>query len=466
MLYAASVAAYGRGAFGAARTRLEDAFELALADHDRALVEIALARLDMTEAHYDRVFERLDAAQARLGPEDAQLRSDALGVRSRVSWLAGRWDEALASATEAVNALDGLPESPQYARALARLSQIQMLRQQSQAIETAEKAIAVAERVGDRFADVNARINIFTQRSTEGGAPDPDELLSIIDAAVEAGEYEEGYRRDRELHLVGRRASSRSSERLKSVSRARERLADVPPPRSIGPYLDVSIVWALLVPTGRWDEADVEMARLRDSEQGTAMLLVFLGAEGGLAMRRGNPDAAPILEMLRPLALDSGEPQRIVPMASVVAPWLASTGEMEELRSLGNDVLDALDGDWPSSLDSVPIVRALAAAGEIDLLRRTTESIRRSQGIAAKSRTALTVGDGLLALADGRIDEAVHLLARAVERERSVGRTYDAAVLELDLARALESAGDEAAARDVRSRANAFLEPLGVVNAF
>ena len=465
LLYAASVSAYGRGAFGSARSRLEDALELALDDPDRALVEIALARLDMTEARYDSVFERLDAAEARLGPEDAKLRSDALGLRSRVCWLAGRWDEALESATAAVCALDGLPESPQFARALARLSQIEMLRQQPQAIETAEKAIAVARRVDDSFADVNARINIFTQRSTEGTPPDPDEVVAIIDAAVEAGEYEEGYRAV--VNFIWSVTGFLSIERTEEVvAQARARLADVPAPRSIGPYLEVSIVWALFVPTGRWTEAAEAVERLRDSEHGATMLLVQLGVEGGLAMRRGDPGAAQIFDVLRPLALDSGEPQRIIPMAAVVAPWLASTGDREALRSLMEDVLDALDGDWPSSLDSVPIVRALAVAGETELLRRTTESLRGSSGLAAKSRTALLAGDGLLALEEGRAEEAAELLARAAGRERSLGRTYDAAVLELDLARALEKAGDEAAANEVRSRADAFLEPLGCVNPF
>jgi len=71
-----------------------------------------------------------------------------------------------------------------------------------------------------------------------------------------------------------------------------------------------------------------------------------------------------------------------------------------------------------------------------------------------------------VALEDGRAEEAVELLARAAERERSLGRTYDATVLELDLARALEAAGNESGADEARSRAEAFLQPLDVVNAF
>ena len=188
LLLAASEAAFGRGAFEAARMQLDRALELAVDDSQRAAGELALARLDATEALNDSALERLDVVESLLGPGDAELRSDALGWRSRVCWLTGRWDEALASANGAVAALAGLPESPpQLARALARQSQIEMLKQRPEAVELAREAIAVARRVGDSFAEVNARINIFTQEATHGIAPDPDDIASIVEAATEAG---------------------------------------------------------------------------------------------------------------------------------------------------------------------------------------------------------------------------------------------------------------------------------------
>ena len=89
--------------------------------------------------------------------------------------------------------------------------------------------MAVARRVGDPFAEVNARINIFTQRSTAGVAPDPDEVLAIIDAAVEAGEYEEGYRAI--VNLIWSTTGYLHVERIEEVvAEARARLADVPAP--------------------------------------------------------------------------------------------------------------------------------------------------------------------------------------------------------------------------------------------
>ena len=462
---AASEAAYGRGAFGAARGQLDGALELAQSDQDRAVVEIGLARIDMPAALFDSVLERLDRAAALLGPNDARLMSDVLSIRSRACWLTGRWDEALASATEAVEALTGFPESPQLARALARLSQLQMLRQQSRSIETAERAVEIARRVGDPFAEVNASINIFTQRVNEGVTPDPEELASIVDSAVEAGEYEEAYRAIVNfVWSVGGFLPLAETERWIAI--LRERVHDVPAPLSIGPYLDVSIVMLLLVPAARWAEADAEIERLRQVHPGV-LRLVHLTLEAGLALRRGDLEkAGRICTELEPLAMASEEPQRIGPMAAVVAPLLAVRGDRETLRALITQILDTRDWAWPASFDSVPIVRALAAVGETELLGRTTESLRSSKALAAKSETALLAGDGLLALSAGRAADALDLLTEAAERERRLGRTYDAALLDLDRSRALQAAGDEPAAREARARADAVLEPLGCVNAF
>jgi class 3 adenylate cyclase/tetratricopeptide (TPR) repeat protein len=462
----ASSAAYGRGAFGAARGQLEDALELAQTDQDRAGVELGLARVDMVSAFFDSVLTRLDRAAAMLGPDDSRLMSDVLSLRSRACWLTGRWDEALACATEAVEALAGLPESPQLARALARLSQIQMLRQQSSSIETAERAAAVARRVGDPFAEVNASINLFTQRVNEGIPPDPAHVASLVDSAVEAGEYEEAYRAIVNfVWSVGGFLSLEETERWVGI--LSERVADVPAPRSIGPYLDVSVVMLVLLPAGRWAEADAEVERLRDAHPGITLRLVFLSIEAGLALRRGELDKAERISVeLEPLALGSGEPQRIGPMAAVVTPLHAVRGERDALRSLIGGILATPDWDWPSSLDTVPIVRALATAGETELLERMTESLRSTKALAGKSQTSLLAGEGLLALAAGRAQDAVDLLAEAADRDRRLGRMYDAAVLDLDLARALETAGDEAGAAEARARANAVLEPLGCVNPF
>jgi hypothetical protein len=153
-------------------------------------------------------------------------------------------------------------------------------------------------------------------------------------------------------------------------------------------------------------------------------------------------------------------------MAGVVLPWLARTGELEELRSLTDEVLAVADRRWPAVLDAVPVVRALSAAGELELLARTAESIRETPDLAANAQTTALAAEGLLALLQGRAGEAVEQLELAIERERRLGRTYPAACLELNLAEALEAAGRTDASKEVRARAESVLEPLGCVNPF
>jgi class 3 adenylate cyclase/tetratricopeptide (TPR) repeat protein len=464
LLLAASEAAFARAAFHSARLQLERARELAADDVQRAEAEIGLAQLDMTDGLLSRSLERLDGAEALLGSDDARLLAEALALRSRVCWLSGRWDEALVSSHRAVETLAGLPESPQLARALARRSQLEMLKQRPESVEHAREAAAVARRVGDAFAEVNARINIFTQEAADGVPPDPDELAAIIDEAARAGVYEEAFRAV--VNFTWSANGFMPLDRLDLVlTELRHRLGDVEAPLSIGPYLELSRAMVILVPAGRWVEAD-RVIEAQPPEIAASSHLVRLWVAGGLAFRRGDLETAePLLTELRPEALRSGEPQRIIPMASAVLPWLALT-DREELPVLAEEVLDAVDGAWPPVLDCVPIVRALAAAGEADLLARVTASIGQTPTVTALSRTAVIVGEALQALMAGQATKAVGRLEQAVERQRELRRGFEAACLELELARALEAAGRGDEAQEVRARADGVLEPLGCVNPF
>ena len=161
-LLTASEAAFSRADLEAARALVDRALEFA-DDDARPVARLALARLEYAEGRFESVLKELEVIEAQLEPHDAELRSEVLAWRSRACWLTGRWDESFSSANAAVTALDGLPESPQLARALARLSQIEMLKHQVEAIGHAQEAIAVARRVDDAFAEVNARINLITE---------------------------------------------------------------------------------------------------------------------------------------------------------------------------------------------------------------------------------------------------------------------------------------------------------------
>ena len=106
---------------------------------------------------------------------------------------AGRWEDALDSAVEAVDVLEGLPESPELARALARLSQIEMLRSLPSEDDGA-RAIEVARRTGEPAAEANARINLLTAHARTGDVAQPAEWSAVIDHALVAGAHDESVR--------------------------------------------------------------------------------------------------------------------------------------------------------------------------------------------------------------------------------------------------------------------------------
>ena len=71
--------------------------------------------------------------------------------------------------------------------------------------------------------------------------------------------------------------------------------------------------------------------------------------------------------------------------------------------------------------------------------------------------------DGI-ASGEGRTGDAVTSLTTAAERERALGYAFDAAAIELDLADALEPAGETERASALRTTNEAFLASIGCVN--
>ena len=466
LLLATGESAMHRGAFLAARTQLDHAAALAAGDDQRASALLALAELDVTEAQWDDALERLDIAEQLVEERNPRTRSAVLALRSRVCWMSGRWEEAFEASNGAVSALTGLPESGQLARALARRSQLEMLKNRPEAIEHSLEAIAVADRVGDIFATVNARINLFTARASEGEGPDADEVLGIVEAAASVGAHEEATRAI--VNFVWSAAGFVPVEQIESVAAA-GRKGRLPPPPSIADYLRLSIAGMLFVPAGRWAEAEAIVDAVDAAGLTATSKLLWWSIVGGLAFRRGDTAAADeALAELRPLALASGEPQRIVPMACVVLPWLLVSGDLDELRAVAEEVMAAVDGHWPASLSVDAVLRTLVAAGELELLAGTVDSLRRTAhgGRAGRLGISLLAAEGLGALAADRADEAVSHLSAATARADELGFAYDSACLKLELVRALERAGETAEAQVKRQEAASILTALGCVNPF
>ncbi len=466
MLLAAGESALRRGAFIAARAQLEYAAPLATDNGQRAAALLSLAELDATEARWDDAENRLRDAEKFAAAGDAQTRSAILAWRSRVSWMVGNWQESLEAANGAVDSLAGLPESEQLARALARRSQIEMLRGLPQAAEHSLETIEVANRVGDVAASVSGRINLFTARAQVGVGPDADDVLEIVESAASVGAHEDAYRAI--VNFVWSADGYLPVADIEAVAAA-GREGRLPPPPIIAAYLELSVTALLLVPAGRWPEADAILASINGPTLSATSSLLWRPTAGALAFRRGDMAGADeALTGLATVAIESGETQRIIPMACAVLPWLHVAGRRDELRAAAGEILAAVGENWPTVFSVDAVARTFAAAGELELLAALTQSLERAAGgsHAGRRGISLLAAQGLCALADGDAGEAARLLASAVAREDELGFAYDSACLRLDLARAYARFGEQERAAGTASEADVVLAAIGCINPF
>ncbi len=450
-----------RGAYSSAERLLGRALELAVSPDERSRALVTAAQVDIRSSHYERALERLAETEAIADQAgDAKLRADALGLRARASWLRGSWDEALRAAEGAAAALEGLQESPELARALARLSQIEMLRALPSAGPTSIRAIEVARRVDEPGAEANARINLFTTEAAYGVLPSFEDVSEIIDLGVRAGAHDEAVRAV--VNYLW------SAALLGPIGPAEEVVLRYAPELERGltaegyrEYLDLSLATLVYVPSGRWDEADAVL------EQGEATRatnrLVWLWLLTGLALRRGDLDVVDRhLPELRESTIASDEPQRILPMVAVAMPRAAAAGDVDDARRLVEIVLGLRTANFSISAAALPIARGLAALGEREGLSAVSGSFAPPEAAGAAAMASAATR-GLLARLDGEYDESAAILASVEEELRSLGRDYDAACVALDIATSLEAAGRAEEANAARARANALLEPLRCV---
>jgi class 3 adenylate cyclase len=463
----AGEAALARVAADSAERLLGRALELAPDARRRILALLGLGRANLLSAHLDQAYRRFAAAReeaAALG--EPHLLADALSWLSRASWVTGRWQDAVPEASSAVEVLAGLEETPQLARALARLSQLEMLSGLPRAEKRARDAIAVARRVGDVHAELNARSNLLVVLGNRGVPPDVAEMREIVSRAIESGDAFEAYRCLVNALWLGQAYLAREAldgvlEDLRGI------MGELPGVEGLDVYFDVSYAVMVDVPAARWDRVERLLDRdwARVGPSGVRMLSNEL--VGATAMRRGDlAAAAEPLATLRREALASGEPQRILPMTAAVMPYATLTDDVQTLRELAETVLALTDRDW-AEFTTTPIPRALALAGETELLQRVAEAFARLREVEApRLAIGAAVADGLASLAAGRPGEAVGPLREAADLERRLGWSYRAACVDLDVAAALEAAGREGEATVVRRRAAAVLEPLGCVHAY
>ncbi|MCK9367954.1 MAG: AAA family ATPase [Metallibacterium scheffleri] len=268
---------------------------------------------------------------------------------SRLHWYRGDGQQAEAYADAAVRELEALPAGAELAMAWSVRSQLHMLHARFDlAIEWGERALALAEQVGDPETRVHALNNIGTAQLFGAGNTDGRaKLEESLRMALAHGYHEHAaraYTNLGEWAVVSRQFEW--AERVLGEGMAFDRRHD----------LDA---WTFYL-QGWQARLRMYQGRLREAEAIAGGVLAMSGrsavermpaaaALGRIRARMGAADAPALLQDALRQALSTGETQRIAPLrlALVEAAWLsADAAAMREQLDALASLPDASPDPW------------------------------------------------------------------------------------------------------------------------
>ena len=254
---------------------------------------------------------------------------------SRLSWFAGHNDDAEAAALEAISLLEPTGAKRELAMAYSNMSQLRMLADElALAIEWGERAIALAEELGDQEILAHALNNVGTADVHMGrGSERLERSLAI---ALEAGLEEHVARAYTNLAV----RAVQAHEHLAAARHLEDGIAYCSE-HDLESWRLYMVGWRALLRLrlGRWDEAAADAeAVLQDPHTAVPTRITPLVILGQLRARRGDPQPTRPLDEALALARQTGEPQRLGPVAAARAEAAVLLGRRESAALEPDDV--------------------------------------------------------------------------------------------------------------------------------
>jgi DNA-binding CsgD family transcriptional regulator len=326
-------AALGAHREAAAHLRVALGHAEALAAAERAvLLEAAAYELYLTE-QIDAALElRLQAARLWRGLGEPESEGRNLRWTSRLLWFLGRRAEANRRADEALALLEPLQPGRELAMARSNRAQLHMLAHETQlAIEQGTRALELAETLSDVEIQAHALNNVGSALQRIEPEAGRRQLVRSLELALEHELHEHVARAYTNLSggaLASRDLPTAEQDLRAGIEYCVERDLD-----SWSWFLTASRARLRLL-QGDWDAAarDAQTV-LRGSHGVVVTRQPALTVLGLIRARRGDPGAAEALDEARALALGSGEPQLVYPIAAARAEAAWLRGEREQIRA-------------------------------------------------------------------------------------------------------------------------------------
>ncbi|HEY0432338.1 MAG TPA: response regulator transcription factor, partial [Chitinophagaceae bacterium] len=273
------------------------------------------------------------ALEIRQQQNDPQRITDAMRFLSRLWWYEGNRQHAFQYAVDAVNSAESLPASKSKGMAYSNFAQLKMVSgEMNDAISWAEKAIAIAEEIGDDETIVHALINVGTAQTNVPETRDEGfiALRKSLAIAVERGFSEHAARAYTNLGTtaVAIKSYALAAGMLDEGIRYCEE-------RDLHSWSSYMLSWKALaeLETGNWSEARSIVDELLKSDKRPAVVRIpALVVRALLLLRTGEGDPLPLLAEAKKLAFRAMELQRIVPVVNAYLEyeWLTSRKSLDD----------------------------------------------------------------------------------------------------------------------------------------
>lgn len=251
---------------------------------------------------------------------------------SRLNWFLGNNAAAERYATEAIAVLEALPPGRELAMAYSNMAQLRMLRDDSvAAVHWGALAIALAEKLGDDETLAHALNNVGVAQFHQGEEEGYAKLEASLRLALERGFEEHAARAYTNLGSTG--------VRFRRYERAARHLDEgilYCTEHDLDSWRLYMLAWRAQVrlDVGDWDGATLDAEQVLGSYRASTVTRIpALIVLATVRLRRGDPGVHEVLDEARNLALKTGEPQRLVPVAATRAEAAWLRGDMVQCQA-------------------------------------------------------------------------------------------------------------------------------------
>jgi len=424
----------------------------------------SLARALLAVGSYDEAAQQARAALPLM--TDPLRRAETCSVLARAQVSAGRSDEAIITMQQAL-ASSGLPRTWQ-ARMLAFLAMLERADtgELNTADETARQALALAEEVGDAFANAHALTDLWLSHSIKR---DHAAALGYVDQALRVLGDDPGYADLRSFAVDDRIFTLQNLDRWPEAELAL-RQARESAQRSGAPDRTTWVSAAVLrYWLGQWDDALAELRPEEDDAPGLTYTFLrerwpALLVHGVTALIAGRRDQRTTADQhlraglaLTILTVPDRENRDFLVAAHAVA--LEQRGETREAMQVLAAILPRHDGEMTLIHQWLPdLVRLAMAAGDRQMARATAQACQEEA--AAETQPARAAAASLRC--QGLLKSDPVPLRDAAAHYRSVGPAVELPAAVEDLAAVLALRGQQ---EEARAALNEAVSLYGGLNA-